>query len=875
MLFIKSIKSLILPVFLLLFPGILKAQKTAKDSLWHIWQDETNHDTLRLNALGEYILEIDVREQPDSNIQLAQVQLDFARSIKSGRHIFVALYNIAWTYDRNSEFEKAIHFYNLAIEQAKNNADKRNTAKMYRRVGRIYREHGDLQTSIFSYTRALEIYEELNNEEEEGQALLGIGDTYFDMGNYSRSLHYYKKKLIIDEKNTNKLQLSGTLNNIGRVYDVINELDKALEYYKRALTIAEENPNKLYFATIYINLGLIQIKLKNYSEAEEYLNNAFSLAYELNDNMRMSLSLHNLGSMFYKKGDYKEALKYYQEALKIDSNYMARSRMDGKLIDIGEVYNQLGNFGKAIYYYKQGLNIAKETGDINHQKNAYENLYETNKLLNNPNKALGYYELFIELKDSLKRDETMKSLQQMEFEVIQMQDSLAMEKNKVAMELRFQQKLNRQRVNRNILIAVGFAMLIIAIGLYYRLRYVRKTQKLLREKNRLIIAAKEKAESSEKAKHQFLANMSHEIRTPMNAIKGMIDILIRRDPKTDQIKYLNGVKESSESLLVIINDILDLSKIQAGKIELEHIPFSIVETLNNVNTIMQFKAEEKGLELKSTIPDNIPQVMGDPTRLRQVIINLVGNAIKFTEKGMVNISLTLKENRHDDNLDAHFSISDTGIGIDQNKLKEVFNSFEQVVTNTTRKYGGTGLGLSISKKLVTLHNGKIWVESEKGKGSQFHFTIPYQKCKDQQCAEDTSTQMLNTRAFDQLKGIKILLVEDNEFNAIVAREELEHAIKNSSIEVAENGSIAIERVQSSNFDVVLMDVQMPVMNGYEATQAIRDLVGEKSKIPIIAMTANVMKEEVELCFKAGMDDFIGKPFETEELIHKIHNLIHG
>ncbi|HQW03634.1 MAG TPA: ATP-binding protein, partial [Saprospiraceae bacterium] len=374
---------------------------------------------------------------------------------------------------------------------------------------------------------------------------------------------------------------------------------------------------------------------------------------------------------------------------------------------------------------------------------------------------------------------------------------------------------------------------------------------------------------SERAKHQFLANMSHEIRTPMNAIKGMTDILIRRNPKEDQKEYLDSIKQSSDSLLVIINDILDISKIEAGKIELEHEPFSIKELVDNVHTVMQFKAEEKGLGLKKDVPTEDLYVKGDATRLRQILINLIGNAIKFTEKGLVTTAL--KAEKVNGKLNLHFVISDTGIGIDKDRMDKIFKSFEQAYSDTSRKFGGTGLGLSISKMLVELQHGKIWVESEKGKGSQFHFTIAYE------IAEPTAPE---AKAHDAdgdiaaaLKGIRILLVEDNPFNVVVAQEELEDAIEGVYVEVAENGAIAVEKLRSSAFDVILMDVQMPTMNGYEATIAIRAFDNEKAMTPIIAMTANVLKDEVDLCYQAGMNDFIGKPFDTMELLHKINLLI--
>ena len=409
------------------------------------------------------------------------------------------------------------------------------------------------------------------------------------------------------------------------------------------------------------------------------------------------------------------------------------------------------------------------------------------------------------------------------------------------------------------LFSICFALSTLGLMLItaYYLKQLRKDQ-----------AEKEKAQASERAKHQFLANMSHEIRTPMNAIKGMTDILIRRNPKEDQKEYLDSIKQSSDSLLVIINDILDISKIEAGKIELEYEPFSIIELVDNVHTIMQFKAEEKGLGLKKDIPKADLYVKGDATRLRQVLINLLGNAIKFTEKGLVTTAL--KAEKGDGKLNLHFTISDTGIGIDKDRMDKIFKSFEQAYSDTSRKFGGTGLGLSISKMLVELQHGKIWVESEKGKGSQFHFTIAYDIAEPIHAGSKIEDTDMNISG--ELKGIRILLVEDNPFNVVVAQEELEDAIEGVHVEVAENGAIAVEKLRSSSYDIILMDVQMPTMNGYEATKAIRAFDNEKAMTPIIAMTANVLKDEVDLCYQAGMNDFIGKPFDTQELIQKIYSL---
>ncbi len=364
--------------------------------------------------------------------------------------------------------------------------------------------------------------------------------------------------------------------------------------------------------------------------------------------------------------------------------------------------------------------------------------------------------------------------------------------------------------------------------------------------------------------------MSHEIRTPMNAIKGMTDILIRRNPKNSQLSYLNGIKQSSESLLVVINDILDISKIEAGKIELEEITFSIQDVIKNVLTIMSFKAEEKGIELHSRIELEKYQLTGDPTRLHQILLNLIGNAIKFTEKGSVSI-LAKTKSVEENVINILFTISDTGIGIDTNRIEKIFHSFEQAYSDTSRKFGGTGLGLSISKKLVELQGGRIWVESKKGIGSEFYFEIAY-KLPEYEVSSEKLPDSSFEKMSNSLKDLRILLVEDNVFNSIVAKEELEDHIEDVFVDVAENGAIAVEKMKLDYYDIILMDVQMPKMNGYEATEMIRSFDNEMASIPIIAMTANVMKEEIERCYEAGMDDFIGKPFQIHDLIGKLYQL---
>jgi hypothetical protein len=384
------------------------------------------------------------------------------------------------------------------------------------------------------------------------------------------------------------------------------------------------------------------------------------------------------------------------------------------------------------------------------------------------------------------------------------------------------------------------------------------------------IKDKERAEQSEKFKQQFLANMSHEIRTPMNSIIGLTNLLVKTNLDEHQKKYLNVIKKSSENLLVIINDILDLSKIEAGKMDFEKISFTLQDAVETVYHAMLFKAEEKKLNFSIKIDDSVPAVViGDPTRLNQILINLAGNAIKFTEAG--DVTIEIKElNRQGNNSIVQFSIIDTGIGISAESIQKIFDSFSQASSDTTRKFGGTGLGLTISKQLIELQGGKIQVKSELNKGTSFIFNLPF-TIGDKAIGRVRKTN--DDITGEELQGIKILLVEDNAFNQMVAIDTLTDLIPELQIDLAENGKIAVDKVTNGDYDVVLMDIQMPEMDGFEATRQIRALNSPKKAIAIMAMTANVTPEEVTKCFEGGMDSYISKPFETQDLLNKLGKLV--
>lgn len=662
---------------------------------------------------------------------------------------------------------------------------------------------------------------------------------------------------------------------LGESHNLLGNFEESKKYDLMALHFAKKSNLASAIGTAFMELLNLSLVVGELEKAKSYRDSA----YFFMENMRecekcMSLLIMYDAKIDNVEGRHPEALNKLQKIRKnfINDTYYNYYSTGGYYYELAKTYFHLKRYEKALVNANAGIGISPKSSLS--LLNNYEIIYKIYVAIGNHKAALEYYQKYVDTKEQIieRRNSRLVTKKELEFQFRQKQlsDSLFLERKKVEQELSFQKELNNQKTTKYYLLATSILAIIMTIGFYFRYRFIQKTKTQLEKKNYEIELEKSKAQQSEKAKHQFLANMSHEIRTPMNAIKGMTDILIRRNPKNSQLSYLNGIKQSSESLLVVINDILDISKIEAGKIELEEITFSIQDVIKNVLTIMSFKAEEKGIELHSRIELEKYQVTGDPTRLHQILLNLIGNAIKFTEKGSVSI-LAKTKSVEENVINILFTISDTGIGIDTNRIEKIFHSFEQAYSDTSRKFGGTGLGLSISKKLVELQGGRIWVESKKGIGSEFYFEIAY-KLPEYEVSSEKLPDSSFEKMSNSLKDLRILLVEDNVFNSIVAKEELEDHIEDVFVDVAENGAIAVEKMKLDYYDIILMDVQMPKMNGYEATEMIRSFDNEMASIPIIAMTANVMKEEIERCYEAGMDDFIGKPFQIHDLIGKLYQL---
>jgi len=374
------------------------------------------------------------------------------------------------------------------------------------------------------------------------------------------------------------------------------------------------------------------------------------------------------------------------------------------------------------------------------------------------------------------------------------------------------------------------------------------------------------AKQAAKVREELIANVSHEMRTPMNAILGMSNLLLKSELDKEQYDYISSIKQSSEILLGVINDILDISAIQNRKIFFKKEPFELNLLIDNLIKVMKHKVNEKALKFKVEIEESLPPVLiGDKLRLNQILYNLVGNAIKFTDEGYVKLT-TIQKGKEEDKVWIKFVVEDTGIGISEDKLQSIFESFTRI-RKKDRLFEGTGLGLPIAKNLVEQQGGEMGVESIIGKGSKFHFVLPFRIGDPAWIADGNKNDL---PPIDIERAFELLLVEDHKMNQIVAKKTLEKKWKHISVTIAENGVEAIECLEKKRYDIVLMDIQMPVKDGLETTAYIRnEMPKEIAETPILAMTAHAHVSKNGMYRQYGMDDFVLKPFEPEQLFQKI------
>lgn len=701
----------------------------------------------------------------------------------------------------------------------------------------------DVEEAFELSTEIIERSYHINYLEGVGRGLNNKGACYWLKGEYDKGLSTLREALKIAKEHGFDALKARIYNNYGNIYRDLGDLSNASKYYQWALEINEEMGDELAQSAVMISISNLHFDLFDYENALEYANRGLEIFIKYEDKNRLISVYHTLGNIYLKKEDNDNALINFKKSLELTEPNTVGHMLANS--GIGKVYYKQKKFDKARKYLNAVLAQSAELSNI--EGMIISEFYLGRMCFDEGSfrEALIHLDKAYDTANEHSRKHDIMSIHEMYAKVYERIGDITeayenLKKYETLKEEIFQQNTINKLRNLQIRHEIEFA-----------------------------VKEKEIAEQSAKLKQQFIANMSHEIRTPMNAIVGMTRLLLEKTPRADQLKYLNAITQSADNLLVIINDILDFSKIEAGKIMIESIEFSLKSVLKNVVNLLRYKAEEKGIELRFDIENSLPDILvGDPTRLSQILMNLTGNAVKFTESGSVKIYCepVYSEGQH---VNIAFKIIDTGIGISEEYVHNIFESFTQAGTDVARKYGGTGLGLTISKQLVELMDGTIEVESKMGEGTTFTFTIPFMTGNEQQLLQKEEYVFSDTDV-DILNKTQLLLVDDNEFNTILAVDTLKTVAPLIQITEASSGADAIQLLKDKPFDIILMDIQMPKMSGTEATRIIRkEFPSPLNHTKIIAMTANVMKNDIQHYLDTGMNDHIPKPFQKEELIRKL------
>ena len=753
-----------------------------------------------------------------------------------------------------------------SYDYAEKAGDNRRVANVELFEAHQFSNSGHYDSARTKLLHIVSMAEKLQDSSILARAYSQLGWNDLEIASYDEALDYFQTDLDIVLRKQDTAGIGDAYDNLGCLYLDQQEPENALKYLRLALASDAHARDVRALAAIYNNIGLsyngpirslpFDVRLDS---ALFYFRHSAKLYESVNDRNQLARVLRNIGSVFEKKGILDSTLYYdrhsvyMHEAIGLNSTYAA------------EAYEQLGNLFLVLHHPDSAfhyLNLAQTIDEgIGAKRGLVELYFSLGKAYASTGNFKSAYEYLAKgsaLHDSIYSVDKSRILADMEAKY-----QTSKNERKIAAQ---NQEISQERLVNYSIIGIAGVLVLIALLFY---RNDRKLQRI----NKELAAAKERAEASENLEHQFLANMSHEIRTPMNAVLGMTTLLLDTSLNQKQRDYLVAIQSSADNLLVVINDILDLSKLQAGKMEFERIPFRLREVTGHALDIMRLKAESKGLVLSEDISESTPQVViGDPARLSQVLMNLLSNSVKFTEHGSVQLIVSaVAAGEH--SMNVRIAVRDTGIGIPKDKLKSVFDSFSQADAETSRKYGGTGLGLTISRNFVELQGGYIGVTSELGKGSEFSITIPYEVAGENVIVEPEETASIDAAS---LHGMRVLLVEDNEYNQIVLSDTLHNMIPEVSVQIASNGREAITLLQSFPFDLVLMDVQMPEMDGIEATKYIRaHLPRGKREVPIIALTASVIKSELDRAFAAGMNDYVPKPFKQDELFRVIAKYFKG
>ncbi len=699
---------------------------------------------------------------------------------------------------RQRNQKQALALLDEALALASASDNSLSVASIIREKANTHLSFKNYKQALTGYSEALQFYK--NQKDINGQliCLHDISNLYFKLSDVPSALNYILEALKINTEAGDSEGIANNYNEIGKLYIYLKEYNNAVDYFRKSLKIFEGLKNKKEMVNSYYLLGNAYNWLDDKDKSLYYLLRAVNSLEQLESHEARAKTLGSLAILHTKSKEYDKALMNFKKALEIAEEGNDTSVIAQLKKSLGNLYIELTQYDRAIEVLQQALKIAKGSPMEAQLLKIHQFLAIAYQKIGDFESALEHFQKFYELDKQVTSDEVNLKTK--------------------------------------------------ALHIKYDLEELQKQKDI--------------AELSDKLKEQFLANVSHEIRTPMNGVLGMAHLLSKTHPTEEQKEYIDAIKISANNLMVIINDILDFSKINAGKIEFTENEFDLRELVKGIFQILRIKSEEKRIQLGCTFDYNLTdKLCGDPIRLNQILTNIMANAVKFTEKGKVNLDIKLLDS-DETHCRILFKVTDTGIGIPENKLQSIFESFEQA-ENNKRRYEGTGLGLTIVKQLVELQGGTISVKSKVNEGSEFRVELSFRISKNK--ANKAIEPLKDAGIKRDFSNVKVLIVEDNHVNQLLVK----NMLKNfgfCNFDAAENGRVALEKLRDGNYDIILMDIQMPEMDGYEITREIRTrLKKEIRNIPVIAITADASEKEKLKAKESGMNDYVVKPYTPEEL----------
>ncbi|WP_188360771.1 ATP-binding protein [Flavobacterium orientale] len=697
-------------------------------------------------------------------------------------------------------------------------------------------------------------FAQINSINDSTSYYMDLANFNLKNNNYSLTLENLQNAIEKADKSSNVQAKAAAYSLLGNVYLELKRYSDAIETFNKSISLYQTLEPSAEMAYSFYNLGVCYIEKKEFSKAENYFRDAEQIYNELK--IEGARDLINL-----QKGKVYKAKNEFQLATKILNTIVSKSDAEDTFKTKAEAYYLLGAIelensrnNLALNYLNRAIELAKKYNNLEVQSNTYKALSESYERVLDLSKSHTFLKNHVLIKDSIlainqKKIGAEGFMSFKETERLKTIEQLDKENKAQAKATKFSKLISL------LSIALISILSLLSLSLYKNNIIRSQTNKLLQDKNTELQLAKDKAEKASKARAEFLSTVSHELRTPLNAINGISHLLLEEKPKKSQLQYLTSLKFSGDYLLNFINDILEINRVESENIEIESINVNIKQLLEDLQNSFKDLASKNNNDFVLDIDENIPEnLIGDPTKLSQIFINLINNALKFTKNGTVSVSAKIipLETNEEDLTRIYFDINDNGIGIPPENQEAIFESFSQGSVEINRKYGGTGLGLAIVKRLVNLLGGEIKLKSDVNVGSSFSFALDFK------IGHQTFVEVVKQYDSAVFSNKKVLVVEDNKINQMITKKMVEN--KEMICEIVDNGEEAITLVENNNFDLVLMDVHLPGINGTTATEKIRTF---NKTIPIIALTAISLNENREMLLSFGMNDVITKPFNPD------------